>query len=245
MSLTFSDGTDNVLLKLKPWGRPRGSVTFPSDGDILAARWHPSDMTVDDWFRRCVDTIFQGNPYNCAVADNIGLIASIRWEHKTELVYANFQTIIVLAEDLESLYLGECLPCQYMRLDMDLDNLGPLFKEPLPHIHSSTRREPRFAFNMGDSGNLLMDFLEFVYKNYRYDDWIRWVGEVWRKKAPDAGEPDDPLFPIMAAFQNGKAGVLREFEDALQRMKEYLRDAKDSAYPLRLNKEWPELLNYP
>ncbi|RLC18895.1 MAG: hypothetical protein DRI57_07820 [Deltaproteobacteria bacterium] len=251
MPRTFSEETDRVLLKLNTWGKPRGSLTFPGNYDISDGRWRYSAETSDVWFRRIVDTFFRGYPTCCAIADNIGMLALIKWEEKTNLVYANIQTIIVSGGDLESFYLSDDLEkdrlrCQYLRLDLDMKSLGPLFKEPFPHIHSNPAHEPRFAFSFGDSGNVIMDFLEFIYKNYRYDEWMKWAENVWRKNAREAGEEDDPFEGIVYAFKAGKADLLQNrFSKDLKRLKSYLQQAKDSSYPLRVKKELRDLLNYP
>ncbi len=67
-----------------------------------------------------------------------------------------------------------------------------------------------------------------------------------RKNAREAGEKEDPFEHIVYAFKAGKADLLQNrFSEDLQRLKNYLRQAKDSSYPLRLKKELRDLLNYP
>ena len=65
--------------------------------------------------------------------------------------------------------------CHYLRLDFDLENLGPLLKEAQPHVHSRPAREPRLNAPLGSGGNVVVDFIEFIFKTYRHAEWHAWA----------------------------------------------------------------------
>ena len=35
-------------------------------------------------------------------------------------------------------------------------------------------RYPRFALDGGTSGNVVLDYLEFIYRNYMPEQWLAW-----------------------------------------------------------------------
>ncbi len=69
MPYSFSNEIDRFLAIIKPWGRMNGKVAFPHEHDLYDSRWCSSDKNVINWFKRCVDTIFDGNVNCCAVSD--------------------------------------------------------------------------------------------------------------------------------------------------------------------------------
>jgi hypothetical protein len=53
---------------------------------------------------------------------------------------------------------------QYFRLDYDEQQLGPLFKEPAPHIHIMVDGEPRFPACRMPAALPIADFVDFIFR---------------------------------------------------------------------------------
>lgn len=239
--MLISPNLQAVLERLRPYGL-EGHASFPH-GEASSMRHGKQGEPLSAWFTRCVDTHLGGDPARCRLEPNIALLAQVRWSAGTSIQYANMQAIVALDGDLDDLYLGEPVCTQYLRLDFDPQRLGLLFREPHPHIHVHPTGEPRLT--MPSAGNVVVAFLESLYRNYHHDAWQRWVTEVWNTKAPEAGTGQDPLNAIIGAFKAGQAGILRDrFATPLDRLRQYLRAEADAAYPGRLDEQWLSLLGY-
>lgn len=237
----ISHSMQAVLQCLRPHG-PEGTASFPPGG-ASSMRHGKQREPLSAWFSRCVDTHLGGDPAPCQLEANIALLSEVRWQDDTSIQYANMQAIVVLNGNLADLYCGEQVCTQYLRLDFDPNNLGLLFREPHPHIHVHPTGEPRLA--MTSSGNVVVAFLELLYRNYHHDAWQDWVTGVWNKRAPEAGKESDPLRHILRAFQTNKGDVLRErYAEPLGRLRQYLRAEADAAYPGRVDEQWLSLLDY-
>jgi hypothetical protein len=127
----------------------------------------------------------------------------------------------------------------YLRADFHPDALGKPFREPLPHIHLAGDKEPRVKLDSMETGNLVADFVDFIYRTWFPNEWERWSREVWRRwRAEHNRVGPDPYDAIRKAYAQGKAEILRrEFADELANMKAAWRQAKDAAYPGRLDVE--------
>ena len=62
---------------------------------------------------------------------------------------------------------------------MNYNTLGDPFTHPLAHVHVSDESHPRFSLDGGTSGNVIVDYLEFLYRNYVFDDWLNWAKRQW------------------------------------------------------------------
>ncbi len=242
MQRILSQSVTNILYKINPGKRPDGEEFIPYRFDGIISRF--SGDKFHDWFVTFVDNISEEDPSRIAIEDNIAFLGHIKWKEK-KLTYLNLQAIIILDSDIESFYLKDDANYHYLRFDYDLNNLGPLFKEQLPHVHIQPKGAPRFPFHFSDSGNSIVDFLEFIYINYKYDTWYDWLEELW-ESAPEFGSENDQFYNIVDSYKrNNSNSLLNEHRNQLNLIKKYAKDAKDRAYPLRIDLKNVSALNYP
>jgi len=242
----FSPGSENLLRFLHPWGVQRGQSVFPRDWDVREGGIGNAE-SVAEWFRRNVDGQLGGDVGACSVEENLAAFASLRWEGDTVLTSVNFQAVIVLDRDLDDFYVNGSSDFQYLRLDYDRSSLGPIFGEPLPHVHTKARGAPRFALDSMSSGNVVMDFLDFVYRNYFHRPyWLNWARRVWRDSAAELKIADDPLPAIESAFADSRLDVLLQgdFPERIRRMKQAWTASKDRHFPLFIDVAEARLLSY-
>ncbi len=241
----FSPGATNILALLNPGRRPRGSSCFPRAWKNHNGKGRiGKSESIRDWFVRCVDNILECDIQSCQSEENLAFFAVVKWTKK-EVYFANCQALIVHGGSLEEFYDGKCDDCQYHRLDLDMNQPGPLFKEPLPHIHSRPQRAPRFPGDRISADNIVVDFLEFIYRNYQYDKWMSWVRKTWEKEA-GKGVDDDTLSVIAEAFETGHIiPGFNHFKEDLELLKRLLRKEKHELYPsLRIQSDILKTLNY-
>lgn len=241
----FSPGATNILTLLNPGRRPEGAAYFPRVWkENHGKRRIGKSENVREWFVRCVDDMLDCDIQSCQLEENIAFFAVVKWM-KSALYFANCQTLIVHDGNLEDFYDGRAHDRQYHRLDLDMNQPGPLFKEPLPHIHSQPQGPPRFPSHRMSAENVLVDFLEFIYRNYQYDKWMSWARKTWNKRANKRF--DDDTFSVMAeAFDTGHiVPALSHFREDLELLKRLLRKEKDERYPaLRIQSDILKVLNY-
>jgi len=103
---------------------------------------------------------------------------------KDRLIYASVPTLVT-ESTIEEYYLdGDS--ATYIRLDLNYETLGEPFSHPLAHIHVGDEDSPRFALDGGTSGNVVMDFLEFIYRNHAPEKWLQWARRQWLSKGADS-----------------------------------------------------------
>src|ERR1043166_2576644 len=150
-SALFSDGANNFISALDPGERPEGKLSFPPGHG-----WRDglSDVNknenVHDWFRRVVGSEDKADSRisECAVREDLALLGTIIWA-RNGVQFCGFQALITTGGNLRDYYLTQSpqdIHPTYYRLDLDMSIPGPLFKEPLPHIHCVPHGEPRFQF---------------------------------------------------------------------------------------------------
>ena len=77
----------------------------------------------------------------------------------------------------------------YIRLDYNLgsgislnkEEGYPLFKEKVPHVHHHKNRQPWIDFNHVSYDNVFLKLMDYVYRNYFYNEWINDIQQVWVK----------------------------------------------------------------
>jgi hypothetical protein len=241
----LSQGVENLLHVLSPWGRPEGESVFPAGlkADVPRAKDEDSART---WFVRVVDTVLEGNVQSCAVEPQLGLFASLRWREGDQLQFVRMHAL-VCEGTLEELYWDEAetLAAYYLRLDYDLSALGGLFSHPQPHVHVTPWKFAlRFPADMAETGNVVMDFLDFIYRNFFHDRWMDWARATWAHEA-DRRVMQNLFEPISEAFRASKPGVLSQpaYAESLRMMKRTLRERRDSLFSLRVPLELSRLLS--
>jgi hypothetical protein len=162
------------------------------------------------------------------------------------LVYANIQTIVT-ASDLEDYYLDLNAQAIYLRLDFDYKTLGDPFSHPLAHIHVEGDLSPRFALEGGTSGNIVVDYLEFLYRNYVPVKWLRWAEREWNRKFDATAGPGEVnhFSAIVDAFATSQFPILRDHTALLSRIKRTLQERKDELFTFHMEGADRELLEYP
>jgi hypothetical protein len=255
MGSYLSPGVENLVHVLNPWGRPEGQASFPAGLGVQVPRAKGHE-TVQQWFVRAVDTALEGRPDACSIAvgDNrqMGLLGSIHWHNGSELSFARLHAIVCEGM-LDDLYLDETssVPAYYLRLDYDLEALGELFSHPHPHVHSAPW--PKFALrfppDMAETGNVVMDFVDFLYRNFFHATWMEWARSTWESEAVRlAGRSavEEDLFSLISeAFRASQPQMLRQqpYRGALTRMKRVWRESRDSLFPLRVPPDLSRLLS--
>lgn len=235
---SFSDGVDKVVALVRPYSRPE--TAFPAALDVADTR-RGSAEDLHGWFVRLVDKYCQGDPLLVGIEENIALMAKFKWE-KNRLTYASVPTLIT-ESTLEEYYLDGG-SATYFRLDLNYETLGEPFSHPLAHIHIGDEDSPRFALDGGTSGNVVMDFLEFIYRNHVPAKWLQWARRQWLSEGADeqrAGQFNQ----IVQAFRDPQFNVLRANAHVILQVKRRLRDAKDSLFDSHMDGADREILEYP
>jgi hypothetical protein len=178
--------------------------------------------------------------------DNLAVFARLGWNGRKQLLYANIQALIANC-DLDDYYLGDEAEAMYLRLDFDYKTLGDPFSHPLAHIHMEGDLSPRFALDGGDCGNIIVDYLEFLYRNYAPGKWLQWVQRLWARQFAASATPDatDPLPIIVDAFTSSQFNVLRDRSTDIDRIKRMLRKKKDELFDLHMDGSDRLILEYP
>jgi hypothetical protein len=156
-------------------------------------------------------------------------------------------TLVVTDGTLEDFFLDAARPVVYLRLDLNYETLGDPFSHPLAHIHVSDESHPRFALDGGTSDNVIVDYLEFLYRNYVSDKWVRWARRQWLATSyAEAIDPeDDPFDRIVDAFTDSQFGELNTRAQGIRQIKKTLREAKDALFANHMNGPDREILEYP
>jgi hypothetical protein len=105
---------------------------------------------------------------------------------------------------------------------------------------------PRFALDGGNSGNIIVDYLEFIYRHYVPVKWRSWAEREWHNHFPPGSDDEDDPFPaIMAAFASSQFEILRNYSRELELLKQMLRRRKDELLALQMEGSDRLILEYP
>jgi hypothetical protein len=125
----------------------------------------------------------------CTIEDNLAFFLQFAWDDNRRFTYVACQALAVIGGTIEDVYLeSPDAQVRYVRLEYDANPLmtGSLFSHPVAHVHAQPSEAPRFALEIGDDCFILIDFLDFLYRNFCHAAWSRWADSIWRKAAPDA-----------------------------------------------------------
>jgi len=242
-SQSFSIGVDRLLHEIRPHGRSQSC--FPPTFDDAQSRRKASEC-LHQWFVRIVDQFCDKDQKRVALEDNLAVFVRLGWKNRKQLQYANIQTVCTTC-DLDDYYLGAEAEAIYLRLDFDYKTLGDPFSHPLAHIHIEGELSPRFALDGGNSGNIVMDYLEFLYRNYAPGKWLQWVQREWANEFAVSASKGavDPLPTIVSAFTSSQFQVLRGYATQIERIKQMLRVRKDKLFDYQMNGSDRVILEYP
>jgi len=242
-SQSFAIGVDRLLQQIRPHGR--SETAFPRTLSASGARRAPGE-DLQNWFVRLIDEFCDQDPNSVALEDNLAIFARFVWTDRTRLRYANIQTLCATCS-LDDYYLGAAgQEAVYLRMDLDYESLGDPFSHPLAHIHVDGDSSLRFALDGGAGGNVVMDFLEFLYRTFFPDKWLRWVEWEWAREFDGFSDATpDPLPRIFAAFRSGQFHVLRGCSVEIDRLKRMLRKRKDELFEHHMDGSDRLILEYP
>lgn len=231
----YTTGFRNFLMALMPCGRTE--VIFPTgsrDSRISA------QDGIHTWFCRLVDNALDGAIERCAVEENMGVVAGVRY--RDDLIEHICLQLVVAEADLETFYLAPETHCSYFRLDYDLGCLGPLFKEAVPHIHCFPEGAPRFSCAT-PGGNVIVDFFDFIYRNFYHDKWVEWARCAYQNSNHGVGANRDIFSPIEQAFKASQHQVLvSRYDNHLHGIKAACRELKDRLFSARIDTKTSTLL---
>ena len=224
MPPAFSPAVQNALEILKSTRRKNWGG-FPRGWDAGKGRISTTE-SLHDWFKRCVDRGLGGQIEDCTIEDNLAVFVVVHWRHQL-VSYINFQALVTIDASLVDFYLDDkqAIRAHYLRLDYDLNSLGEMFREPAPHIHVRPDGEPRHSFVPGQYA--VVDFFDFLYRNYCYQQWLTWADTVWRMEAGIRGLNADILERVQDSFKAGNYEAVKQNDHTLKFMKTAWRTARN------------------
>ena len=166
----------------------------------------------------------------------------IQWDAGV-IQYANLQAL--WADVALSEFLGGDGSHRYLRLDYDLTAVGPLLKEPQPHVHVEADGEPRFPVPVVHGDDLVGWFLDFVYRNFFYDVWITWAETVWDDWCAERARTNRWV-KLKEAFDQSAVRVIESDPDLvrdLRDLKRSLSEERRRIFPLSASTERCSLLS--
>jgi hypothetical protein len=253
---SFAYGVDALLTRLSSNAQDAGVKTFPEKVDRASVRFQGPE-TIKQWFDRCVKTFMPEGLEVWRLEENLAAFAIVSWRSKNEL---EFVTINVLKtecdlqdyfelkeEDLKEKEWVRYSKPQYIRLDLDYGTLGPIGTHPLPHVHFSAEDPPRCTLDASRSTNVVVDFMEFIYRHFFPHMWLSWVERTWDRHYKDKKrDPDRNPFPrIVSAFADNEIAVLHSLAGDLAELANVLAEEKNSLFDLRMNANDRYLMTFP
>jgi hypothetical protein len=257
-SNSYSYGVDAFLSRLSANGQPEGHRAYPTNVDRATLRFQRGDA-IKQWFARCVAafmTVQQGLEY-WRLEENLAAFAYVSWNQGYILEYATINVLKtecsledylhITDEDLKKKEWEELSKPFYLRLDLDYGTLGPIGTHPLPHIHFSPDDPPRFTLDASRSMNVVVDFIDFVYRHYFPDTWRSWAEQTWNKHYQDQGrDPENnPFNSIISSYNESRMGVIRSRADHIAELVSVLHQAKGQLFDLRVSDTDRRLMSFP
>ena len=250
---SYGYGVDSFLHRLSPYKQPLGLRTFPENLDRAVLRFQGGE-TIKQWFDRCVKTFTPDGPEGCQIEDNLAAFAFVSWRptNEIDLLSINLLRTDCSLRDYFDLTEQELITDyrevnrpHYFRLDLDYGTLGPIGTHPMPHVHFSPDDPPRFTLDSSRSSNIVVDFLDFIYRHFEPGKWLDWAERVWN----DFYEPRDPernpFGRIVAAYNESQIAVIRSLAAEISELVSVLANARDEMYDLRMNRDDRRVLSFP
>lgn len=194
------------------------------------------DDTISEWFIRTVKTI--GGVENIfTLDDTIAVLPQIMAKDDC-ITKMSIQAFISLSDSIvdsyKKLLKGKDTQAVYCRLDFHPIESGVLFSHPMPHLHIGVLETPRLPLAYTSWENSILDFLEFLYVNYKYNVWLDWVRKEWNKKygmkqQSDPYDDSNYFDAIENGFKEGKicdSIFLKKYGDTIDNLKELLEQRK-------------------
>jgi len=210
--------------------RRTGRVVFPPGLSEGSARRKP-DQPAHVWIRRCAEEF--GGVENVALEENLVLFMVVHL-NDTKITYANLQALWTEVPAASFVQGTGAEMHRYLRLDHDPSALGPLLKEPMPHLHVEADGEPRFAVPASDA---VAWFLDFVYRNFFYDRWIVWAQLAWDDWCRDRERPNRWL-RLVGAFNQSAIRIIEgdaDLREDLMQLQQCLRVERKKLFPFEVD----------
>lgn len=221
--------------------RRAGRVAFPPQLAEGSAK-RKADEPAHIWLRRCAEAF--GGIEQVALEENLVLFMVVRL-HDTKITYANLQALWAETPLSKFVEGSGAEVHRYLRLDHDLEALGPLLKEPMPHVHIEADGEPRFPIPAPD-GDVVGWFLDFVYRNFFYDHWIVWAELAWDDWCRERGRPN--RWPrLVHAFNQSAVRIIEadaELRDDIIQLKQCLLAERKRLFPFEVDPPRVELFGH-
>lgn len=221
--------------------RRTGRVAFPrgvADGSVK----RKADEPAHAWLRRCAKAC--GGVEHLALEENLVIFMLLHMQDK-KISYANLQALWVKVP-ITSFIQGTGVEMhRYLRLDHDLGALGPLLKEPVPHVHIEADGEPRFPVPV-PAGDVVSWFLDFVYRNFFYDHWIAWAEQAWDDWCLERGRPNR-WQRLVQAFDQSAVRIIEADADLradLAELKRCLLARRKTIFPFEVDPVQAELFSH-
>ncbi len=239
----FSPGFNTFVLSTYPWENLK-KVSFPSGCHNLRIS---SQETPHNWFKRIVDEQLNGKTEPCAVEENMAVFAKLVYDNGI-ITYSNVQVIIV-DDDLDIFYKSASpanINARYLRLDYDLSSLGEMFTHPHPHIHVTADGVPRFDAYFSHNGNIIIDFFDFIYRNFFIDKWKEWARNASKSNMASLENANSAVFDLIVdAFKANQCDVLTsKYANHIFHIKEGCRAVKEKIFPNKINPDITSVLCY-
>jgi hypothetical protein len=210
--------------------RRTGQIVFPAGLTEGGAR-RTADQPAHLWVRRCAEEL--GGVENVALEENLALFMTARL-NDGKITYANLQALWTEVPTASFAQGTGAERHRYLRLDHDPSAMGPLLKEPMPHLHVEAEGEPRFAAPASD---VVAWFLDFVYRNFFYDHWIEWAKLAWEDWCRDRERPN--RWPrLVAAFNQSTIRIIEgdaDLRDDLMQLKQCLLVERKKLFPFEVD----------
>jgi hypothetical protein len=218
-----------------------GHIVFPPRLPKGSVR-RKTDEPAHTWLQRCVEAF--GGVEHMVLEENLVVFLVVHLRDR-KIEYANLQALwaeVTIARFVQS--AGTALH-RYLRLDHDLTALGPLFKEPMPHIHVEAEGEPRFPVP-APACDVVGWFLDFVYRNFFYDHWIIWAELAWGDWCRERDRPN--RWPrLVNAFNQSAVRVLEadgELREDVVQLKRCLLAKRRRIFPFEVDSAQAELFGH-
>ncbi len=99
----------------------------------------------------------------------------------------------------------------------------------------------------GVTSNIVVEYLEFLYRNYASRKWLKWAEREWNREFVATAGPGEVnhFSAIVDAFASSQFHILQVHTGLLSRIKRTLRKRKDELFNLHMEGADRELLEYP
>lgn len=216
---------------------PHGQRLFPAN---LLSPFFKDTAHLADWI---AERVQQGDAP--LLDEGIMLWGAVRWADAFQhpghpatiyaLTHAEVHVVVATGEDdatIEAVAEGAS-PFQYLRLDYDRTALGPMLKEPAPHVHVHIDGEPRFGGVRVNTDCPIADFLDFIFRNYRHTQWTEWLYDTWYMRFVQ-DDADDVFDTIKLAYGASNLVVLTQpkIQQALLQIRRHLTELKRDLCPI-------------